>query len=102
MKTARYPEDSGPDFATDCLQRGDVRRLQALRTVHDLELHALTLGQRAEALSRDGGVVHEHVGPALLSDEPKPLRVVEPLHGTLFHGMPLRAGRPARRTRYCW
>src|SRR5262245_63233321 len=63
----------------------DVARLQALRPLHDLELHTLALGKRLESLSLDRGEMHEHVLATLLRDETKTLRVVEPLHGTRRH-----------------
>src|SRR5207249_348093 len=44
--------------------------------------------QRAEPLGLDGSVMAENVGsPVVLHDEPKSLRVVEPLHGTSCHSM---------------
>src|SRR5581483_1301283 len=64
----------------------NVRGLQALRATVDVERHLLTFRQRAEAVSLDRSVVAEHVlAPAVLRDEPKALRVVEPLHGTSCH-----------------
>lgn len=65
------------------LDRADLGGLRTLLAVLDLELHLLALGQAAEALGRDGGVVAEHVLAAVLGgDEAEALRVVEPLHGT--------------------
>src|SRR5262249_26337778 len=63
----------------------DVRGLQTLRALHDLELHRLTLGEAAETIHHDGGVVDEHVRRPLARDEAKTLRVVKPLHSALFH-----------------
>src|SRR5262245_42869009 len=63
----------------------DVAGLQALRTLHDLELDSLSLGERLEALSLNRGEVHEHVLAAFLRDEAEALRIVEPLHGTRRH-----------------
>src|SRR5919197_5808259 len=76
---------SGPRFgsereALDCL---DVRGLCALGALHDLELHALTLGQRLVPVHRDCGEVDEDVLPTLTLDEPVALLVREPLHGAL-------------------
>src|SRR4051794_14229924 len=59
----------------------DVLRRRALRALHDVELHRITLGQRLEAISLDRAVVHEAVFlTAVGSDEPEALRVVEPLY----------------------
>ena len=58
---------------------GNVPSLGSLRTVDDLELDRLALFERTKAVPGDGGVVDEHVAPALTLDEPEPLRVVEPL-----------------------
>src|SRR3954469_3256475 len=64
----------------------NVRGLQALGALVDLELHLLTLGEGTEALSLDRGVMAEHVRAAVvLHDEPETLRIVEPLHGTSDH-----------------
>src|SRR5207253_809229 len=59
--------------------------LQALRSLDDVELHPLALGQRPEALHLNGGVVDEYVLSALLRDEAEALAVVEPLHRALRH-----------------
>src|SRR5438093_4684913 len=64
-----------------------VGGLQSFRTAGHLELHAVTLAERLEAGALDGAVVHEDVFAAFLRDEPEPLRVVEPLHGTGGHGL---------------
>src|SRR4051794_13061489 len=67
-------------------QRTHVLGLQTLGAAGHVELNALTLGQGAEALGLDGGVVAEQIlAPALLRDETEALRVVEPLHGTSRH-----------------
>ena len=47
--------------------RADVLRLQALGAAGDLELHLLALGQGAEAIHVDGGVVDEHVLTAAIN-----------------------------------
>jgi len=62
----------------------DVLRLEALRTLTDLELNKLTLVQRLIAIHLDGGEVNEDVFPRLTLDETISLRCVEPLHHTLF------------------
>src|SRR3954471_17405853 len=63
----------------------NVRRLQALRTLHGVVLHCLTLGQAAKAFADDGGVMDEHVRPALRRDEAETLCIVEPLHSAPRH-----------------
>src|SRR5690606_29926293 len=44
--------------------------------------------ERSEAGCLDRGEMHEHVLAALLGDEAEPLRIIEPLHGTLWHCWP--------------
>src|SRR5436305_1654537 len=58
----------------------DVRGLQALGALDQVELDGGAFRQRAEARARDGGVVDEHVFALLGGDETKSLGVVEPLH----------------------
>src|SRR5439155_21566798 len=65
------------------LDRADVRRLQALLALHDLELDALAFSQRLVPVNRDRGEVDEHVLPLLALDEAIALLVREPLHGAL-------------------
>src|SRR3989337_513622 len=63
------------------LDLGDVLGSGALRTLHDVELHPVTLGEAAEAVRLDGGMVDEAIlVPILRSDETKTFCVVEPLH----------------------
>ena len=79
----------------DVLDCFDVGGLQTLGALGHLELHLLALGEGAVSLSLDGGVVAEHVlAPAVLRDEAKALRIVEPLHRTTRH---LRASFCSRR-----
>src|SRR5690242_8937545 len=70
---------------------GDVAGLRPLRTVDDLELHGLSLLQRPEPGTLNGGEVHEHVTPRFALDEPVTLGVVEPLDlaRDAFHGADL-------------
>src|SRR5204862_1846890 len=57
-----------------------------LRPVDRVELHLRTLGERLEALADDRRVVNEHVlATVSRGDEPVPLRIVEPLHGSGCH-----------------
>src|SRR3954470_14351833 len=63
------------------LNLGDVLGGGALRTLHDVELYPVTLGEAAEAFRLDGGVVDKAIlVPILGGDETKALCVVEPLH----------------------
>src|SRR5215218_6473391 len=66
------------------LDRLNVRRLQALVALHDVELHSLTLGQRPIAVHLNRAVVHEDIVLALAAlDEPEALLVREPLDSAL-------------------
>src|SRR5207248_8117812 len=75
---ARIPIGSGKGLA-----RLDVRSLQALVALHDLELDLLTLGQRLVAFPCNRREVDEDVLPALALDEAIALLVREPLDGAL-------------------
>src|SRR5579884_2498269 len=84
------------------LDGDDALRLVALRPVDRVELHLRSLRQRLEALADDRGMVDEHVLPAACrGDEPIPLRIVEPLHGSGCHTKHLldheRTGRGSAR-----
>jgi stearoyl-CoA desaturase (Delta-9 desaturase) len=69
------------------LDRADVGGLRALVARLSLVLHTRTLGERAEALAVDVGVVHEQVLAGLVrSDEAEALVVAEPLDGSSCHG----------------
>src|SRR5690242_344274 len=68
------------------LERGDVLRLRALRTLRDVEGNRLVLFERTETVRVDRGVVDEDVRAAtFLGDEAKALFGVEPLHGSGSH-----------------
>src|SRR5438093_12969847 len=49
--------------------RSDVRRLQALRTLDEIELYGGAFGEGSETLRLNGGEVHEHFLAALHGDE---------------------------------
>src|SRR5882757_7153796 len=54
---------------------------RALGSLHDVELHRVTLGEGLEAISLNRAVVHEAVFLAAIGgDEAEALRVVEPLN----------------------
>src|SRR5690606_4944174 len=67
----------------DCSARDpcDVLGSRALFTLHQVELHQFTLGERLEPGALDGGVVDEAIAISVRwGDEAKALGVVEPLH----------------------
>src|SRR5262245_6166437 len=102
-KTKRGPCGPRLEFETGPGLDGlDVRGLQALVALHDLERHALTLGQGAVALRLDRGVMDEDVIPVLALDEAVALLVRKPLHGALRQSFLLQqrttARAPSRRT----
>src|SRR5258706_923879 len=71
--------------------RPDVRRRRALLALHDVELHALSLGEALEPRHADRRVMDEHVLRAVVRrDEPETLRIVEPLHLAFNHRPLLR------------
>src|SRR5262249_33805098 len=60
--------------------------LRALRSFALLERHPRALDERLVAVAGDVRVMHEQVLRALIrGDEPIPLRIVEPLHGSGSH-----------------
>src|SRR4029453_9604693 len=63
----------------------NVGGLESLRSPGHLELDPISLGQALEALGLNGVEMHEHVLATLLGYEAVPLRIVEPLDGTLCH-----------------
>src|SRR5512141_239583 len=89
------PASGGPAFTSPTAKGGstadldDVLRRRTLLALDDVELDGLALGERLEALSLDGRVMHEAILLAVVrGDEAKALRVVEPLHlaGGTHHG----------------
>src|SRR6266496_3503115 len=79
--------ETGPSYEPGAaLSLADVGRLQALRPLHDLELHLLSFREAAEAVHLDRGVVAEDVlATVVLGDEAEALRVIEPLHDAGRH-----------------
>src|SRR4029078_13467247 len=64
----------------------DVGRLRAFLTLLGYELDLRALGERLEALARDAAEMDEEVFAAVVrGDEPIPLGVIEPLHGSGCH-----------------
>src|SRR5437763_15926450 len=88
---ARKRNGPGAELRTRCNcdpRRSDlahVLRLQALRTLGDLEFDRIALGESAEALSLARGEGNGHIGTRRLRRKAKALRVGEPLHLTLRH-----------------
>src|SRR6185503_19819496 len=66
---------------TSGLDHRNVRRLQALLALNDLELDALSLLEGLVAVHRDGREVDEDVLSLSALDEAVALLVREPLHG---------------------
>jgi len=65
----------------------DVGCLKAFGALEQVELHGLTLIERAVPVLLDRREVHEHIFPRGALDESISLRPVEPLHCTfLSHG----------------
>src|SRR5437660_2349397 len=77
---ARRP--SGVSRAVRRLLNRHVRRLQALRPLHEIELDRGSFREGSEPLGLDRREVHEHVLAAFRGDEAKALRVIEPLDPT--------------------
>src|SRR5581483_5095942 len=65
------------------LRLDDVCGLRTLLTLYDFELHAVAFGQGLEPVALDRAEVDEDVRTSLTGDEPKSLRVVEPLHSAV-------------------
>ncbi len=63
-----------------------VGRLKPLLPLLYIKLHTLPLLQGLVAISYNGLKMDKEVLSVLTRNEPVPLRVVEPLDGTLFHG----------------
>src|SRR5213594_47071 len=75
-------------IAAQLLDRAYVCRLGAFLPLRHVELDTLPFGERAEALSLNGGVVDEDVVSILARDEAEALLVAEPLDGSLQLGVP--------------
>src|SRR5205085_2990883 len=71
--------------STSRLDRPDVFRLPALRTLGHVEFHRLAFLQALETACLDGGEMHENIFARLPADETVALGIVEPLHSSLFH-----------------
>lgn len=60
----------------------DVRSLRPLCALHDLELDVFSLFQGLKPFSLQRGIMYEDIIPALKTNEPKPLAIIEPLDRT--------------------
>ena len=67
------------------LERLHVGSLPALRPLHHVELHGLAFLQTLETTRVNRRVVHEDILTVLTRDKAEALRVIKPLHSTLFH-----------------
>jgi hypothetical protein len=78
-------------FPSDGAYRGsflnpcDVCRLKAFRALHYLEANLITLCERFEAVSGNGGEMHKNVLAALLLKKTETLAVVKPFYFALYH-----------------
>jgi len=63
----------------------DVLGLQAFRSLDHVKLDRLALLQRTKAFTLDGGMMHEDVFAVGTAEKAEPLRIVKPLHCSLFH-----------------
>ncbi len=62
----------------------DALSLQAFGTLGDGELHRLAFRERSVSFCLDGGVMDEDIISGSALDKSIALRVIEPLHYTLF------------------
>src|SRR5271170_246076 len=76
------PESLG---VSKSLERLYVSRLPALGTLHYVELNGLTFLQALETVRINSRVMHEDILAVLTRDEAEALRIIKPLHSTLFH-----------------
>src|SRR5438128_1678514 len=92
--SARRPGRASPWPPRAILELGlaNVRGLETLGAACHLELHLVTFRQALEALRGDSAEVDEDILAALLRDEAKALRIVEPLDSTVCHDSNLSFG----------
>ena len=63
--------------------RGDVGRLETLRSLDNIELDLRTLGEAAEARALDRREVHKNVLATFHGDEAETLCIVKPFDSTV-------------------
>ncbi len=66
------------------LHGDDVRRLESLRSLDEIELDRGTFRKRPEALGLNRAEVDEHILAPVSRDEAKAFRIVEPLDGSVL------------------
>jgi hypothetical protein len=69
----------------EALQHLHVLCLPSFWTFDDIERHRLALFQAAETIRLNGGEVNKNVFTIFPGDKAIALRVIEPLHCSLFH-----------------
>jgi hypothetical protein len=80
----------------EALDATNVRGLEALGPLRNLELDLVTLVQATETVALNRSVMDENVCTLLTRDETETLGVVEPLHSTFFHNAPSWESDPSR------
>src|SRR5471030_134583 len=68
-----------------CLRDLDVLSLPALGAFNHVEGHTLTFLERTESVRLDGRVMDEYIFAVGAAQKAEALRVVKPLHCSLFH-----------------
>ena len=87
MSTRAVDREHGAGGMPNCwrfLKLLDALSLQAFRTLRDSKLHRFAFIQRTVTFCLDGGVMDENIISGCALNKTIPLRVVEPLHYTLF------------------
>ncbi len=99
LRDQRQKKRAGPhgEPALHGLEAGDVRGLQALGALGDLEFNRLALVQRLVPFALNGGEVHEDVFTGRTLDEPEALAGVEPLYCSFSVFKLFDASRPITR-----
>jgi hypothetical protein len=73
------------NFAFGCLQYLHVFCLPPLGTFNDTERNRLAFFQAAETIGLNGGEVYKNIFTVFPGEKAVTLRVIEPLHCSLFH-----------------
>jgi len=60
----------------------DVCCLEPFRTLDDIELHIVAIGESFEAITLDSGIMNENIIAAVVLNEPEAFSLVKPLYGT--------------------
>jgi hypothetical protein len=86
-KKKQAPENR--DLLNGLVERSDLYDIGcfgALRRFDDVELHLLAFGERLEAAVLNVAEMNEHVSATFTGNEAKTLGIIEPLHGSGYHG----------------